>query len=408
MVLHQPQKTILSNTARFRVLCCGRRFGKTTLAIEEMKCLGLARPSRIAYIAPTYQQARDIAWEELKKQFAGLEPTINESRLEIRFRTIDGKGESIIMLRGWEAVETLRGQFFDLLVLDEVAMMRDFWAMWREVLRPTLTDRKGQGMFISTPKGYNHFHELYLMENEHSDWKSFKFTSYDNPHIPAEEIDAAKDELTPDSFAQEYMADFRKMEGIVYKEFMRERHVYNTATINAVETLAGLDFGYNHPAACLTVKVDHDGVYWVTDEYYETGKTHAQIAEYVAANEFNKVYPDPAAPEAIKELTDRGVNCIDVVKGADSVKNGIQKVRDLFKQGRIKIHKDCVNLIWELETYHYDPNLKDKDKPVKEQDDAVDALRYLVMTHVPGTNNNPYKQARVITKRLRAGKNLAT
>lgn len=375
--------------------------------------MALSRPVRVAYIAPTYQQARDIAWETLKTQLRGTHHTVNESRLEIRLKTLtstsEAPEESVIVLRGWESIETLRGQAFDFLVLDEVAMMRDFWAMWREVLRPTLTDRKGQGMFISTPKGYNHFHELYLMQDEHPEqWKSFKYTTYDNPHIPVEEIEAAKLELTPDAFAQEYMADFRKQEGLVYKEFMRERHVYNTADIKVAETIAGLDFGYNHPAACLTIKVDHDGVYWVTGEYYKTGQTHAQIAEHVAAQQFNKVYPDPAAPEAIKELTNRGVNCIDVVKGADSVKNGIQMVRDLFKQGRIKIHKDCVNLIWELETYHYDPDLKDKDKPVKEQDDAVDALRYAIMTHVPGTGSNPFKVARVVNKRIKAGQNLAS
>lgn len=398
----------MSDLTRFRVLCCGRRFGKTTLAIEEIRAFALSRVSRIAYIAPTYQQARDIAWETLKNQLRGTKHSINESRLEIRIQTLNGAGESIIVLRGWESIETLRGQAFDFLVLDEVAMMRDFWSMWREVLRPTLTDRKGQGMFISTPKGYNHFHELYLMENEHKDWKSFKYTTYDNPHIPVEEIEAAKAELTPDAFAQEYMADFRKQEGLVYKEFMRERHVYNTAAVHVAERIAGLDFGYNHPAACLDIDVDTDGVYWVTAEYYKTGQTHAQIAEFVAAKQYNKVYPDPAAPEAIKELTNRGVNCIDVVKGADSVKNGIQMVRDLFKQGRIKIHKDCVNLIWELETYHYDPNLKDKDKPVKEQDDAVDALRYAIMTHVPGSGTNPFKVATVTSKRMRAGQNIAS
>ncbi len=110
------------------------------------------------------------------------------------------------MLRGWEAIETLRGQSVDFIVLDEVAMYRNFWRTWQEVIRPTLTDRKGRAMFISTPKGFNHFYDLYNLQEEDSDFKSFQFTTYDNPHIPVEEIDKAKQELTEDRFYQEYMA----------------------------------------------------------------------------------------------------------------------------------------------------------------------------------------------------------
>lgn len=93
---------------------------------------------RVAYIAPTIQQARDIAWEQLKKicrPIAVGKP--NESRLEITVNTQAG-GTSLIILRGWEAVETLRGQRFDFVVIDEVAQMRNFWIGWREVVRPTL------------------------------------------------------------------------------------------------------------------------------------------------------------------------------------------------------------------------------------------------------------------------------
>ena len=108
--------------------------------------------------------------------------------LELEVKTING-GKSIIQLRGWESVETLRGQQFDFMVIDEVAMMRNFWLNWQEVLLPTLLIRKGSVMFISTPKGFNHFYDLYNTENTDKDFKSFHFTSYDNPYADREELE---------------------------------------------------------------------------------------------------------------------------------------------------------------------------------------------------------------------------
>lgn len=367
---------------------CGRRFGKTALAVEEMKGKAIAKPSRVCYIAPTYQQARDIAWELLKKELAPVIISANESRLEIKCRTFQG-GESIIVLHGWESVETLRGQWFDFIVIDEIASMASWDTQWEAVIRPTLTDKKGEALFISTPKGFNHFYELYNRESDPikgKDYKSFHFTSYDNPHIDPGELDIARIEVTEDRFAQEYLADFRKQEGLVYKEFSRANHIFTDDDLpeKIVEKIGGIDFGYTNPACILTIVQDYDNKYWVTDEFYERKHTDAEIAERVSGMGFSKVYPDPENAAAVKELTTRGVNIRVVNKGNDSIVNGIQKVRNLFKEGRLKIHRRCTNLIFELETYCY-PERKDKknpqELPIKENDHAADCLRYILMTH---------------------------
>lgn len=382
MLLTPAQATIAKSRARFRVVNCGRRFGKTTEAVEEIKGKALSKPNRICYVAPTYQQARDIAWEQLKNELQPIIKSVNESRLELRVRT-QGTGESVIFLRGWESVETLRGQKFDFLVIDEIAQMRNFKSNWEEVLRPTLTDTKGEALFISTPKGFNHFYDLYNLEQKDKDYESFHFTSYDNPHLPVEELDKARLELTEDRFAQEYLADFRKTEGLVYKEFDRDKHLYDELpTLHILETIAGVDFGFTNPCAVLTIKRDSDENLWVDAEYYKTGQTDAQIAEYVASQNFNKVYPDPESPSAIAELKKAKVNVREVIKNKDSIKNGITKVSELFKAGKLKINKRCANLIWELETYSY-PDKKDlhnpDENPIKENDHAVDALRYPIL-----------------------------
>lgn len=372
--LHNSQKIVALDPHRFRVLCCGRRWGKTTLAIDQIKARSAIPLSRIAYIAPTYQQARDIAWEELRKDYQ-QSANINETRLEI-----DVVNGSKLVLRGWESIETLRGQKFDLIVLDEVAMMRNFKSTWQEVIRPTLTDTKGEALFISTPKGFNHFYDLFSLEAKDPDYKSYHYTTLDNPFIPSEEVEKAKQELTEDRFAQEYLADFRKSEGLVYKEFMRAKDIYkDLPNIDFVKTIGGVDFGFTNPAVALTIKKDRNARYWVTDEWYKTGQTDAQIADYVAALKWSECYPDPESAGGIAELKHRRVNTREVVKNKDSIRNGINTVRELLKTNRLKIHESCQNLIWEFETYSYPnskPDRNEEENPIKENDHALDALRY--------------------------------
>lgn len=391
IILSPWQAEVASDLHRFRVVNCGRRAGKTTLVIDQMKACAAYRESRIAYLAPTFTQARDIAWESLKKDCAQAAKSVNESRLEIRLANVKGT-ESLIMLRGWESVESLRGQSFDLIVLDEVAMMRNFWRAWEEVVRPTLTDRRGEAIFTSTPKGFNHFYDLYNLQESDLDFKSFHFTTYDNPNIPPDEIDKAKEQLTEDRFSQEYLADFRKMEGLVYKEFDREKHVVSPEDIKNnvyVEKILGIDFGFTNPAAVLTICRDSTDAYFITDEFYERGKTDPQVVEYASKLGANRVYADPEAASAVALLRRAGCNVRDVVKGKGSVKHGIDLVRELLKANKLKISSNCTNLILELETYSYPdrkPGHNEQEDPIKENDHACDALRYVIMMINKGSN----------------------
>lgn len=387
MILHPSQSTIAKDTHRFRVVNCGRRFGKTSLAVLEMVAKAVYGNDRqICYIAPTFQQARDIAWQDLKRVAQPAIHSINESRLEIVLNTTQG-GKSTIILRGWEAVETLRGQKFDFIVVDEIASMRNWKVNWQEVIRPTLTDVRGEALFISTPKGFNHFYELYNLQDIDSDYKSFNFSSYDNPYLPVDELDKAKKELTEDRFAQEYLADFRKTEGLVYKEFDRNRHLFDgEVTAKKSEYIAGIDFGYTNPCAVIHIIRDYDNTYWVTQEWYQRGRTEEQIGEYVKSCQFNGVYPDPENPSAIQVLNNKGIDTREVIKGKDSITTGINKVRNLFKRNKIWINRNCTNLISELETYSYPEkkaNNNEPENPIKEHDHALDALRYAIMGNVP-------------------------
>ena len=380
MILHPAQKRVVEDTHRFRVVNAGRRFGKSIMAVEELLFNAVKKEAMVAYCAPTYLQAREIAWAILKKRVHDFSVvSINDTRLEMIINNSIGS-TSKITLKGWESIESLRGQSFDFLVLDEVAMYRGFSTGWEEVVRPTLLDRNGSVLFISTPKGFNFWYDLYNMESKDRDYKSFHFTAYDNPYLSKGELDKTKSELMEDRFSQEIMADFRKTEGLVYKEFNRSRHVFTKEEGKAfVKTFGGLDFGFTNPCAAITIKKDRFAVYWVTDEWYKTNQTDAQIADYVQALKWDECYPDPESPAAIEELRKRGVNTREVVKNKDSIKNGINVVRELFKTNRLRIHESCRNLIWELETYSYPESKGDRNEdenPIKDGDHACDALRY--------------------------------
>lgn len=381
MELTQKQQDVARDTTRFRVLCWGRGTGKTQLAIEECIHVAIAKAGRrVVYIGPTIQQTRDVAWLRLRDRVQPITADKNESRLEVTVRTQDG-GTSQILLRGWEAVETLRGQEFDFIVIDEVAFMRDFWNGWEKVLRPTLRISEGGAMFISTPSGFNHFHALYELEKKDPLFRSFHATTYDNPFIKREEIESARASLPEDTFAQEYLADFRKVEGLVYKEFDADRHIVDElpSPEQIAERRGCIDFGFKNPSAMYTVSLDRDGNFYIHDEYYEAGKVQDELNQHAVIRKLESWYPDPAEPDRIEMMRRAGLRINEVSKDVEA---GIDTVRTLLKQNRLYVHRDCANLLFEFNFYRWkEPsasniNKNEPEQPVKEHDHGLDAVRY--------------------------------
>ena len=384
-MLTPKQAEAIKNKSRYKVLNFGRRAGKTTLLAQEALGTSLTiNNAKTTYYAQTFVDARDIALDIFLEAFQGAVIKKNETLLELTLKNLKG-GTSKVNLKGWESVVTAekgRGTENDLLLLDEVAFLRGFKHYWESVLEPTLLTTKGRAVFSSTPNGFNDFYELSNYAQKTENWFYFHATSYDNPHNDPAWLDEKKKTLPEDTFSQEYLADFRKQEGLVFKEFQRNLHLFDKMLYDEVDHLGGVDFGFVNPAGVVSLKKDKRGTYWVMDEYYETGRTDIQIAEVVATKEYTKVYPDPENAGAIQELRNRRVNVCDVLKGKNSIKTGIDKMRELFRQNRLKIHKSCTNLIWELETYHYPKNRVIGDLyelPEHENCHLIDALRYVIL-----------------------------
>ena len=196
--LHQNQESVYESKARFRVVMCGRRFGKSELAITEIVINGV-HGKQVAYITPTYNLAKAF-FDKLAK---AVPFPANRSELTIQFVN----GGSVQFFTG-ERLDNLRGRKFHLVVIDEASFIPDLETGWLNSIRPTLTDYKGRALFLSTPRGKNYFFSLYNKGlNGEPDWQSFKFSTYDNPYIDAYEIDDARRQLPEAVFNQEYMAD---------------------------------------------------------------------------------------------------------------------------------------------------------------------------------------------------------
>lgn len=390
VTLHDAQKQIASDKHRFRVINAGRRFGKSTLVAWEMFAIAASQENaRVPYYAPTRDDARDIMWKTLKDICEPLtigEP--NESRLEINIRNKFG-GVSLIKLNGWEAVQE-RGQGVGVknnhVFFDEVSKFKNFLFGWEEIIRPTLIDLQGGATFISTPNGFNHFYDLSLMEGKNPDYKYFHFTSWDNPHLAPEELEKMRIEMGEDRYAQEVMGEFRKREGLVYKEFNRDIHIIQDLPedLEVLYKLGGVDWGHTHPAAVITILKDFSGNYFISEEFHQSGQTEEDIIDVVVNSEFHKVYADPENASGIEGLKRRHVNVKTVKKIKGSVVAGISKVQDALKQNKIKVLSSCTSVIQEFESYSYpdDKGRISNENPLKENDDAMDAIRYVIMSDI--------------------------
>ena len=196
---HAAQRAVLESPARFRVMMCGRRFGKSLISQNISIENGLAN-KKVAYITPTYQLGKTF-FQEICKILPEKIYKKNETDLTINFIT----GGQIRFFTG-ERLDALRGLKFHLVIIDEASYIANLEDGWLNSIRPTLTDYKGLAIFLSTPRGKNFFYSLYMKGGE-PDWESFKFTTYDNPHIDPSEVDAAKFQLPNVVFEQEYMAN---------------------------------------------------------------------------------------------------------------------------------------------------------------------------------------------------------
>lgn len=405
--LHSSQGLILKHPARFKVLDAGRRWGKTYLALTALCIEALQYPeARLWYVAPTFRQAKQIAWVLLKKLLEGVEAKWNESELSVKI----AQTGSLIELKGSDNEDSLRGAGLGTkhhmgglaLLIDEFASIYDNWAVWHEVLRPMLSDHKSGALFISTPKGKDAFWELFMRgQREENDWKSWQFSTTDNPYIDPQEVEEAKNTMPERYFRQEYLGSFESFVGLIYPEFSAKYHIIKPIYLPEIYTRIGaIDPAITGTTAVLKSAIDEDGTIFVYEEYYEKNKRVSEVCESVhntkekvrwyidPASKGSKIQREGALYTLYDEYRDNGIHAN---KAENDVEFGLNRVGELLKANKIKIFSNCTNLIWELERYHWSEHKESirgepKAVPYKKDDHLVDALRYIVASKTSKTD----------------------
>lgn len=205
---------------RFNVLVCHRRFGKTVCAINHLlkRAIEEQKPNpRLAYLAPTYRQAKNVAWDYLK-QFSEKIPGTKYHETELRCDLPNG---ARISLLGAENPNSLRGIYLDMAVMDEVADMPE--SIFPEVIRPALSDRKGSCVFIGTPQGHNYFHDLWEAAASTEGWARQMYRASETKIVDDDELAAARATMTEDQYNQEFECSWvANVPGSVYGKELQD------------------------------------------------------------------------------------------------------------------------------------------------------------------------------------------
>jgi phage terminase large subunit len=399
MKLSAPQQTVAQHPARFKVVCAGRRFGKTFLSIREI-CYRARIPNReVFYITTSYRAAKMIVWKPLKRRLLDLRwvKKINESELSILL-----KNGTTIALKGAEDPDRLRGVSLDYVVIDEAASCK-LENLWGEIVRPALADRQGQAMFIGTPQGKsNAFYDLYTFASDlnNTDWSSWQFTTLEGGFVTEEEIQAAKQDMTERQFNQEFLATFESYENRVAWAFDRDTHVIDTPkNLDTSTVYIGMDHNVNPMTACIATR--SGDTLTVIDELHVYSSNTQEIADEINSRYPRSkifVYPDPAGAQrktSAGGATDHSIlaNAGFVVKAPrrhDPVRDRINATNARFRNatGEINLYicKDNKYTVESLDkhTFKEGTGIPDKDTGYDHQ---FDALSYMVSYLFPITRS---------------------
>ena len=342
--------SINNEPAKYYVCNIGRQWGKTMFATNQLLYWAINHPgSQIAWVSPVYSQSKKV-FDELERA------TVRSGMFEFNRSelTVKGCGSSIRFFSG-ERPDNIRGNTFDFLVIDEMAFTRP--ELWREVLQATVLVKGKKVIFISTPKGKNHFYNLSIQHNYDDKYKYFHFGSYDNPMIDPKEIDAIKRSLPDHVFRQEYLAEFMDNSSGLFKN-VKDNSISQPGT--AVGRLfGGLDIGRADDYTVLTILDSKQNMIhverWRHDEWSAIiNKVASVINRYKALTYVEVNNQGDVFYEMLK------VKCKNLVEPyVTSTKTKPIMIEDLavqFEQNAIKILKHDW-LIDELEafTYIYDP-----------------------------------------------------
>lgn len=379
----------LIDEKRFSVVVAHRRMGKTVSAINHLikaAILNKKEAPRYAYIAPTYGQAKRVAWDYLVKYATPMGGTENISELRVDFW---GRR---IQLYGSDNPESLRGQYFDGVILDEIGDQNP--KIWTDIVRPALADRLGWCLFIGTPKGHNHFKELRDRAEREADWGLLEFKASQTQVIAPSELIAAKSEMGDDKYLQEFECSFdAAVEGSYYGQIINDleekRHIQEIPRDDLCKMVTAWDLGMGDSTAIWVAQIAGSEVRLI-DYYENNGVGLDNYVTWLRNNNYDKAEHILPHDVQVRELG-TGKSRMEMLTNAGlevriapkmGVDDGIQAVRRLLPRCWFNVPNVKIGLN-ALKNYRRAYDEKRKiffERPLHDwSSHASDAFRYLAI-----------------------------
>lgn len=388
MPLSKPQQLIAECPIRFRVVVAGRRGGKTFLSMREL-CRFASQPNSVVwYLTNSRQQAKSLVWDKLKKKLRALRWIKDTNESELTINLVNG---SKICLKSAEQGDNLRGESLNFICIDEFADI-DLGIIWSQIIRASLSDKKGHALFIGTPKAGNQTaRDLYDNYLTKKGWMSFTYSTIDGGFVDEDEIAQAKQDLSPKVFAQEYLASWENFAGVIMYEFGEHNIAEVSKPVNDHEQLVvGLDFNIT-PLCAQVGRNTRNGIEIFDEIILENSNTNEFCDEL--RNRYPKnpitIYPDPAGTQ--RKTSANGNTDIKILemmgftvrhhRSHPLVKDRINACNSLFFKRdndttRFKIDPRCRHTIKSLKNWSYKPETMIPEKDG--WDHACDSLGYLI------------------------------
>jgi hypothetical protein len=398
------QQALHKALRRFNVLVCHRRKGKTYFTIREIQDKAFQNNKKrpqYAYIAPTYSQAKKVAWEYCKDFYKDV-PGVEFHVQELKVTVPHGDEKILIYLAGADNPDSLRGMYFDGVVIDEYAQISP--TLWGEVVLPALSDREGWAIFIGTPKGNDHFKKIFnfaeeqMLKDPNSPWFAIRLKASQTGIIPEKELALLKESMSPEEYEQEMEVSFTAaMRGAYYDDYMvraeNENRITGVPYDASVPVHTAWDLGIGDSTAIWFYQlvgrevhlIDHlemsgKGLEWYVGELKTKPYTYGThfLPHDAGARELGT---GKSLQEQLGDLIGGG-HMITVLKRL-KIEDGIQSVRALLSKCYFDKVK-CYRGIECLKSYQKEWDAKNgifQDKPKHDSySHSSDAFRYLALS----------------------------
>jgi len=372
---------------KFRLISGGTGSGKTVAGVFEMLSYLLDHPGAVGYVfEPTYRMVRRILIPCLE-QLLGY-PIESNYIVEDYAKTeskITFRNGSKLYFGGLEEPEMAEGPNIDWIQIDEARLIRNFDVAWQVIqrrIRGSIPGKYPTGAFVTTtpdaPGSVLHtFFENPQTKNPKS--QVYRMSIDDNIHLPPDYIEGIK-ATHHGGLAERFIYGRFAAVGAGTVPFDYTKHVIKTLDLSKLTQIVyGVDFGWTNPSCILAVGFDNDGRAYVVEEFYLSRVPQDQLLSEakLMSGRWGKgtFYCDPTQTQTIESWKSMGLNAVRCEAKRDE---GIREMAGRFQvlgdtQPRIFIMSECVNLISELQAY---------DETVKENDHAIDALRYALTSRM--------------------------